>query len=82
MFVLKFLFVIFSVICCVNGAKILGVFHMSAYSHYQLGNVLLKELAAKGHEVTMISAFNQDPPIKNYRTILVSEVATFFKSKS
>lgn len=62
-------------------ARILCVFHMSSYSHYILGNTLLKELAARGHEVTMISSFDQQPPIKNYRTILVNEVPELVKGK-
>lgn len=67
--------------CATESAKILGVFHIPSYSHYILGNTLLKELAAKGHEVTMISAFEQKPPVKNYRTILLEETVEHTKSK-
>lgn len=67
--------------CATKSAKILGVFHVQSYSHYILGNTLLKELAAKGHEVTMISVFEQKPPIKNYRTILLEETIEHVKSK-
>lgn len=56
----------------VNCAKILGMFPMAAYSHYRLGSILLKELAARGHDVTFISAFPQKTPVKNFKDVDVS----------
>ncbi|KAK5642052.1 hypothetical protein RI129_008219 [Pyrocoelia pectoralis] len=58
-------------ICLTNGARILGVFQMPSYSHYQLGDRILKELAARGHEVTIISPFQEKEKIKNFRTIVI-----------
>lgn len=49
----------------VQSAKILGIFPMSSRSHYILGSSLLKGLAEHGHEVTMISPFEEKNPPKN-----------------
>lgn len=57
-----------------EGARILGVWPMEAPSHFFLGNRLFKELAARGHEVTMISAFPQKTPVKNYRDIALKNI--------
>lgn len=54
-------------------AKILVVFPMPAYSHFSLGFRLSKELADRGHQVTVISPYPQKNPIKNYRDIPVTE---------
>ncbi|KAB0795113.1 hypothetical protein PPYR_11952 [Photinus pyralis] len=53
------------------GAKILGIFHAFAYSHQQLGNKILYELAARGHQVTAIipAPFVPKTPIKNYKPV-------------
>lgn len=52
-----------------SSAKILGVFPLASKSHHILGSTLLKALAKRGHEVTMISPFPFDKPVKNYRDI-------------
>lgn len=56
-----------------ESSKILGVFPIASYSQWYQGNRLLKELALRGHEVTMISPFEQNPPVQNYRDIVVPE---------
>ncbi|XP_053677533.1 UDP-glycosyltransferase UGT5-like [Anopheles nili] len=55
-----------------DGAKILGIFPTSSRSHYIVGSALMKELARRGHEVTVISPFPQKKPLKNYRDIDVT----------
>lgn len=60
---------LFSIVQC---AKILVVFHMSAYSHYQLGNVLAKGLALKGHEVTMIAPISEKNPPGNFKEVFLT----------
>jgi hypothetical protein len=57
-----------------HSARILGIFPMGAPSHYILGNSLLKGLAEKGHDVTMVSPFTEKNPPKNgsYRDIVLS----------
>ncbi|XP_063911947.1 UDP-glucosyltransferase 2-like [Zophobas morio] len=55
-------------------AKILAVFPMGARSHHILGSTLLRGLAEKGHDVTMISPFSEKTPPKNgfYRDIVLT----------
>lgn len=57
----------------INGAKILGVFNHPGASHTFLGQVLLKNMAKRGHEVVMISAFPLKEQIENYRDIVLTE---------
>ncbi|XP_063921312.1 UDP-glycosyltransferase UGT5-like [Zophobas morio] len=62
---------------CGSCAKILGVFSIPGRSHYLLGATLMKALAEKGHDVTMISSFGEKEPPKTkgtYRDIVVTEV--------
>lgn len=68
-----FLFFFASCGLFVNCAKILGVFPFPSKSHYHMGNFLLKELAKKGHEVTMIASYedNSLPPNVSYRNVKV-----------
>lgn len=55
--------------------RILGVFPMIAKSHYILGSALMRGLAEKGHDITMISPFGEKTKPKNgtYRDIILSE---------
>lgn len=55
----------------VNCAKILGLFHFPSRSQHVLGSYLLKELAARGHEVTMLSPYPFEEPVANYTDIFV-----------
>ncbi|KAF2886726.1 hypothetical protein ILUMI_19446 [Ignelater luminosus] len=57
-----------------EGVRILGVFPGATHSHFILGHTLMKELASRGHEVTVISAFPQKTPIKNYKDVDLSEI--------
>lgn len=58
----------------IEGARILGVFPGATYSHFILGHTLMKELASRGHEVTVMSPFPQKTPIKNYKDVDLSEL--------
>ncbi|KAL1490233.1 hypothetical protein ABEB36_012962 [Hypothenemus hampei] len=57
-----------------NGEKLLLVFPFAAKSHYFLGNELAKGLANLGNDVTIIAAFEEKKPPKNYRNIVVGEM--------
>ncbi|XP_044265327.1 UDP-glycosyltransferase UGT5-like [Tribolium madens] len=59
----------------VNSAKILGVMPVTGRSHYILVSTLMRALAEKGHDVTVISCFGEKNPPKNgtYRDIVVTE---------
>ncbi|RZC42904.1 UDPGT and/or Glyco tran 28 C domain containing protein, partial [Asbolus verrucosus] len=64
-------------LCEVQGAKILGIFPVAGKSHYHLANSLMRGLAEKGHDVTMISPFKEkNPPPKNgtYRDIVLTNI--------
>jgi hypothetical protein len=58
----------------VQSAKILGVFPMSARSHYILGSSLMRELAERGHDVTVVSPFGEENPPKkgSYRDVILT----------
>lgn len=60
------------IIISVNGAKILAIFHIPSKSHYILGNTLLKALAKRGHQVTMLSPFALEEPVDNYTDVVMS----------
>ncbi|KAJ8954702.1 hypothetical protein NQ318_011395 [Aromia moschata] len=47
---------------------------MGAYSHFTLGFRLSKELAGRGHEVSFITAFHLERPVKNLREIFIHEI--------
>lgn len=64
-----------------DAARILGVFNMPAPSHFILGSRLLKELAKRGHDVTMISPFPQKKPIPNYTDVNLEGLLDSVKSK-
>lgn len=73
---IKYFFVLLLVLFVnkTNSANILGIFHFPSQSHHILGSSLLKALAAKGHHVTMISAFPLKKPVKNYEDLALDEI--------
>lgn len=69
----KFVFILFfAAIACAHGAKILGVFNMASYSHHQMGDILMKTLAAKGHQVTVITPYAEKTPFKNIKEVILT----------
>nr|XP_972090.2 PREDICTED: UDP-glucuronosyltransferase 2B10-like [Tribolium castaneum] len=62
-----------SIVWSAQSAKILVNAPMPAYSHFSLSFRLAKELADRGHQVTVINPYPQKTPIKNYRDISVEE---------
>lgn len=58
----------------VKCSKILVAFPMPGRSHYILGNALAKGLAEAGHDVTMVSPFEEKNPPKNgtYRDVVLT----------
>lgn len=62
----------------IHAYKILCLFPHVAKSHFLMAEALMQGLAAKGHQVTMISHFPQKNPIPNYRDIsLVGSMPEF-----
>lgn len=71
----------FTIFACANGAKILGVFPMPGHSHFFIGFRLMKELADRGHQVSMISPFPREKPIKGYTDISIKGIDVIFSGK-
>lgn len=65
----------------VNSANILGAFYFPSQSHHILGSTLLKELARRGHNVTMISPFPFKEKIANYTDIELKGLLEYKDSK-
>lgn len=55
----------------VQSARILCVFPSPSRSHVLVGQALLKGLAERGHEVTMVSPFKIPDPVANYREVVI-----------
>ncbi|XP_055609692.1 UDP-glucosyltransferase 2-like [Uranotaenia lowii] len=70
-YVLLGLLLLFFASNVVQSARILCVFPSPSKSHVLVGQSLLKGLAARGHEVTMVSAFKLSKPVKNYRDVII-----------
>jgi hypothetical protein len=58
-----------------EGARILGLFPLSGRSHAIVHFSLVKELAKRGHQVTVLSPFPQQSAIPNYTDIAIREIA-------
>lgn len=54
-----------------SSSKILVVHTTVSQSHMIIGKALYTELANQGHEITVITTFPMDKPLKNYRDIYV-----------
>ncbi|XP_967762.1 UDP-glycosyltransferase UGT5 [Tribolium castaneum] len=71
-----FLLLVLVLISCyeANSAKILAVLPVAGRSHYILASTLMRALAERGHDVTVISCFGEKNPPKNgtYRDIVVT----------
>jgi hypothetical protein len=53
----------------VEGARILGLFPLPSHSHFAVPSALLKELANRGHQVTVYSPFPEKSQTPNYTNI-------------
>uniref|UniRef100_A0A6P7G6G8 UDP-glucuronosyltransferase n=1 Tax=Diabrotica virgifera virgifera TaxID=50390 RepID=A0A6P7G6G8_DIAVI len=70
-------FVIFffcEVVLSVNAAKILILFNHFGKSHYFQGKALGHGLARAGHEVTMVSVFQDNKKVKGYKEIYLDGI--------
>lgn len=56
-----------------ESAKILGIFTVNSRSHHSINQPILKGLASRGHEVTIISHFKSPATIQNYTEILLDD---------
>lgn len=64
----RFIFFIFLCFCqqIVQSYNILAVFPLQSKSHYIMYERILKALAAKGHEVDVVSHFPQKTQLEGY----------------
>lgn len=79
---LKIVFLLCTQLCyfeSLHGAKILAIFPYSGRSQYICVENYLKALAARGHEVTTISAFPQKKPVQNFRDVPIIYEKTLFE---
>ncbi|XP_043268667.1 UDP-glycosyltransferase UGT5-like [Venturia canescens] len=53
-----------------NGYRILGIFPLTAKSHFIMFEAMMKGLARKGHQVDVISTFPLHKPFPNYTDII------------
>nr|XP_021186280.2 UDP-glycosyltransferase UGT5 isoform X2 [Helicoverpa armigera]WRX06240.1 UGT46A4 [Helicoverpa armigera] len=74
MHLLGILFAIFAV-QHVQSANILGIFPHVGKSHFIAFEPLLKDLARRGHQVTVVSFFPQKDPQANYTDVSLREIA-------
>jgi len=62
----------------IHGDKILVLVFFSSKSHKITYMRLIEELAARGHEVTVVSSIKQAKPIKNIREVFTSDTEKVF----
>ncbi|XP_026732558.1 UDP-glucuronosyltransferase 2B1-like isoform X1 [Trichoplusia ni] len=70
---------VFLVLNNVRAANILGLFPHVGKSHHTAFEPLLKMLAEKGHQVTVVSFFPQKTPVANYTDISLQGIAEIRK---
>jgi len=63
------LIILISCLCAIDGANILGIFPVPVKSHMTVHSALMKELARRGHQVTVFSPFPEKDPIQNFTDI-------------
>lgn len=63
--------VLVALAACGHGARILGVFPVVSHSHYIGAYKLFKALAARGHDVTLVSPYKDKAPSKNFRDVVL-----------
>nr|ATU82992.1 secreted hypothetical protein [Pristhesancus plagipennis] len=70
MTVLQFLLMLAFALPTANAANILVMMPFPWYSHTNSFMPIFRGLAAKGHNVTMVSPFRQKKPIPNFNEIM------------
>ncbi|XP_058460620.1 UDP-glycosyltransferase UGT5-like [Malaya genurostris] len=57
-----------------EAAKILGILPSAGWSHYAIGEGIMKALSRAGHEVTVVGAHHWKQAPSSYRTIVLEEL--------
>lgn len=61
-----------TVVSFATSARILAFFPIGGSSHYNIAEALLKELAARGHNVTSVTSLPQKKAVPNFRDVDIS----------
>lgn len=69
--IVKLFFITLCVLSVTESAKILVVHPSFSKSHVILGKAVYTELAKSDHNVTVISNFPLEKPLKNYRDVYI-----------
>ena len=72
--------ILMTILNFVSGAKILGIFPIPSRSHMAVNIALMKELARRGHEVTVLTPYPSTETIPNYNHVKIMEVDVFRKA--
>jgi glucuronosyltransferase len=65
----------------VRSARILALFGFSTQSHNNVFSALTKELAVRGHDLTVVTTYSLKNPPQNYRQIEISELRKVFSEQ-
>ncbi|KRT79305.1 glucuronosyltransferase, partial [Oryctes borbonicus] len=63
---------VFLSFCTIDGFKILCIAPAMSHSHYTLASTLAKDLAKRGHEVTILAPYKEKEPVENLRSLLLT----------
>uniref|UniRef100_A0A182NHH7 Uncharacterized protein n=1 Tax=Anopheles dirus TaxID=7168 RepID=A0A182NHH7_9DIPT len=72
-FIGAILFAVYKLVVFLEAYRILCIYPSSGRSHVIVGQALMKGLAERGHDVTMVSPFKLSKPVPNYREIVVQK---------
>ena len=76
---LTFLLIVCAQQC--HSAKILMMYPSPSKSHLLIGQSVAKELAKRGHKITVVSSFPLDNQLENYRDIFIKPIDNFQDSE-
>lgn len=76
--VISLIIVLFLNIICVSTYNILGVFPLTGKSHFLSFEPILKGLAVKGHNVTVLNHFPLKVSLKNYKDVVIGDSDFFY----
>ncbi|XP_069965745.1 UDP-glycosyltransferase UGT5 [Bactrocera oleae] len=84
MHLLSVILMVTALLCTANvqAYRFLGILHTGARSHHIVGSSLFKELARRGHQVTVISPFPLKKPLENYVDIETPRIKAVMESSA
>jgi hypothetical protein len=76
----KFLYFLFlSLISRSYGLNIFGCLSFGTYSHFAIGDAIMKTLWKAGHNITVVSPFPNKENLMNYRDISTADILEKFR---